>query len=351
VSGRRTITALAAALTLSAGLIAGLGAGTASAGHARTAARTSTATVPTQPAVTTVTTPTTPASELPGYNRPTVLLGDMNTPQQFVLGQLYKLALEQRGYTVSLSRNVGIIKVAQYALRERTLDLYPNYLGVWNSRVAHLHQRFKTLSASYAAASAYAHAHGFVLLRPTPFSDTWGLAVTSEYAQQNHLRSIPELARGTGIIIAAPLEFETGPDGLPALAKAYHLHPGFVQGIDVGSQYLWLQSGNVQAAWVDTTDARLGRPGFRVLTDPKHVFGFGNVVPVTTRRVLRREGPVFKQTIDEVDALLTLRAIRGLDYEASVERHNPADIARQFLQGCGILPATVYAPVATATAS
>ncbi len=247
----------------------------------------------------------------------------MNTPQQFVIGQLYKLALQQQGYTVSLSRNVGIIKVAQYALTERTLDLYPNYLGVWNSRVAHLHQRFKTLSASYAAARGYAHAHGFVLLKPTPFSDTWGLAVTSEYAQQNHVRSIPELAHGTGIIIAAPLEFETGPDGLPALAKAYHLYPGCVQGIDVGSQYLWLQSGNVQAAWVDTTDARLGRTGFRELQDPKHVFGFGNVVPVTTPRALRREGPMFKQTIDEVDALLTLRAIRGLDYEASVERHNP----------------------------
>ena len=347
MSRPRTIAGLAVALILSAGLIAGLGAGTASAGHARTG--TTTATVPTQPAVTTVATPSTPATGLPGYNRPTVLLGDMNTPQQFVIGQLYKLALQQQGYTVSLSRNVGIIKVAQYALTERTLDLYPNYLGVWNSRVAHLHERFKTLSASYAAASGYAHAHGFVLLKPTPFSDTWGLAVTSEYAQQNHVRSIPELAHGTGIIIAAPLEFETGPDGLPALAKAYHLYPGSVQGIDVGSQYLWLQSGNVQAAWVDTTDARLGRTGFRELQDPKHVFGFGNVVPVTTPRALRREGPMFKQTIDEVDALLTLRAIRGLDYEASVERHNPADIAREFLQGYGIVPPTVYAPVATAT--
>ncbi len=192
-------------------------------------------------------------------------------------------------------------------------------------------------------------AHGFVLLKPTPFSDTSGLAVTSAYAQQNHVRSIPELARGTGIIIAAPRQFETGADGLPALAKAYHLHPGFVQGILVGPQYMWLESGNVQAAYVDTTDARLSRPGFRVLKDPKHVFGFGNVVPVTTPKVLSLEGRVFEQTIDEVDALLTLRAIRGLDYEASVSRHDPADIAREFLQGYGIVPATVYAPVGTPT--
>jgi osmoprotectant transport system substrate-binding protein len=351
VSARRTITALALALALSAGVFVGLDTGTASAGHARTAAGTKTATVPTQPAVTTVATPTTPAAQLPGYGRPTVLLGDMNTPQQFVLGQLYKLALEQQGYTVALSRNVGITKVAQQALRDGTLDLYPNYLGEWNSRVAHLHQRFKTLSASYAAGKAYARTRGFRLLKPTPFSDTSGLAVTSQYARQNHVRSIPELAHGTGIIIAAPLEFETGTDGLPALAEAYHLNPGVVKEIDVGSQYMWLESGNVQAAYVDTTDARLSRPGFRVLKDPKHVFGFGNVVPVTTSKVLAAEGPVFKETIDRVDALLTLRAIRGLDYEASVSRHDPADIAREFLQGYGILPATVYVPVGAATGS
>jgi osmoprotectant transport system substrate-binding protein len=351
VSVRRTIAGLAAVLTLSAGLITGFGAGTASAGHVRTATRTSTPTVPTQPAVTAVTTPTTPATELPGFKRPTVLLGDMNTPQQFVIGQLYKLALEQKGYTISLSRNFGIPHVAQKALEGGTLDLYPNYIGEWNSRVAHLHQRFKTLSASLAAGRVYARRHGFVLLKPTPFSHTYGLAVTSEYAQQNHVRSIPELARGPGIVIAAPLEFETGPDGLPALAKAYHLHPGRVQGILVGSQYMWLESGNVQAAWVDTTDPNLASPEFRVLKDPRHVFGFGNVVPVTTSKVLSAEGPMFEHTINRVDALLTLQAIRGLDYEASVSRHDPADIAREFLEGYGILPPTVYAPVASATGS
>jgi osmoprotectant transport system substrate-binding protein len=348
VSARRAITALAAALTLSAGLIAGLDAGTASAGHSGTTGS-STATVPTQPAVTTVTTPTTPATG-PGYNKRTVQLGDMNTSQQFVLGQLYKLALEQKGYTIALTRNVGAIHVAQTALKEGSLDLYPNYLGEWNSRVAHLHRRFQTLSASYGAGKFYARKHGFVLLKPTPFSDTSGLAVTSEYAQQNHVRSIPALARGTGIIIAAPLEFETGPDGLPALANAYHLHP-VVQGIDVGSQYLWLESGNVQAAYVDTTDPKLASPEFRELQDPKHVFGFGNVVPVTTPKVLANEGPAFKRTINSVDALLTLRAIRGLDYEVIVEHHDPTAVARQFLEGNGILPPIVYAPVPTSTGS
>jgi glycine betaine/choline ABC-type transport system substrate-binding protein len=348
-----------AVLTLSGGTFAGLGVGTASAGRSETG---TTAAGPAQPGVTTVTTPTIPAAALPGHNRPVVALGDMNTPEQFIIGQLYQLALEQEGYTVTLSRNVGPAHVAQLALQDGTLDIYPDYLGKWNSYVAHLHTRFQTLSASYKAASAYAKKHGFVLLKPTPFSDTSGLAVTSEYAQENHITSIPDLTRGTGVIIGVPLEFESATHGLSALARAYHLHPttgrcltgacAFIQQInDIGSQYGWLSSGGVQVAFSYTTDPELTGPEFRELRDPKHVFGFGNVVPVTTSQVLKAEGPAFKRTIERVDALLTTQAVRGLNSEYSVGRHDPTPIAEQFLEGNGILPPSQYAAVTTTTSS
>lgn len=357
MSARRLILGVAAALTLCGGLLAGLGAGTASAGHTGTAT-TSASTATGVPGVTTVTTPTLPPPDLPGHDRPPIALGDMNTPEQFIIGQLYQLALQQQGYTVLLSRNVGSPLVRTTAIKDGSLDVYPEYLDQWNSYVAHLHDRFQTLSASYAAGSAYAREHGFAMLKPTPFSNTAGLAVTSEYAQQNHVSSIADLTRGTGIIIGVPLEFEVATHGLPALARAYHLRPAltapnsrwFVQQInDVGSQYGWLTSGNVDVAFSYTTDPELAGPEFRELQDPKHVFGFGNVVPVTTPHVLRVEGPVFRETIDRVDALLTTQAMRGLNSEYSVGRHNPTPIAEQFLEGNGILPASQYAPVTTTT--
>jgi osmoprotectant transport system substrate-binding protein len=357
VSLRRPVLGVVAALTLSGGVLAGLGAGTASAGHAGTA--TTTATAPSLPAVTVVTTPTVPAIDLPGHNRPVVALGDMNTPEQFILGQLYELALEHQGYTVVLSRNVGSPSVRLAALRDGSLDVYPEYLGQWNSYVAHLHTRFQSLSASYGAGSAYARDHGFVLLRPTPFSDTSGLAVTSEYSQLNHINSIADLTHGTGIIIGVPLEFETEVHGLPALAHAYHLRPALtapdsrwiMQPIDIGFQYDWLSSEKVQVAFSYTTDPELAGTQFRELQDPKHVFGFGNVVPVTTERVLRAEGPAFRKTLERVDALLTTQAMRGLNSEYSIGGHDPTVIAQQFLEGNGILPRSQFAPITTTTAS
>ena len=71
--------------------------------------------------------------------------------------------------------------------------------------------------------------------------------------------------------------------------------------------------------------------------------------PVTTRHAMRAEGKVFKRTLERVDALLTLQAMRGLNAEYQLGRHDPAQIATQFLEGNGILPPARYAPVPTTT--
>lgn len=344
MSLRRVLAAGAAALALGGGLAAGLGVGVASAGR-----RVSTATTATEPVVTLVTTPQAPGHPLPGTGKPLVRLADLASPEQFILGQLYQLALQHEGYTVLLLRNVGAPAIGTAGLLHGTLDLYPEYLGEWNNAIAHLHRRFRTLHAAFAAGSAYAHRHGFALLHPTPYSSTSCVAVLSQYAQANHIHSIPQLARSGGIIFGAPAEFQYLVDGLPALRHAYHLHPGYVQSIGVGLQYWWLDTGNVQAAYCQTTDPQLSESRYVELSDPKGVFGHGNVVPVTTPRVLRLEGPAFARTIDRVDALLTLRAMRGLVAEYSLANHGPTSIAYEFLEGNGILPPARWAPVPTTT--
>lgn len=344
---RRLHAIAVAVVVLGVGLVVGLNAGAASAGHT-SATTVTTATVP-EPAVTTVTRPTPPAANLPGTGRPIVHLGDGNTPDEFIIGQLYQVALEHEGYTVVLNRNASVPTQQVAGLQNGRLDLYPEFLGAWNSWIAHLHRRFRTLHDSYMAASAYARKHGFKLLEPTPFSYTSCVAVLAQYAAENHVYSIPQLAKGAPIVFGAPITFQYQSDGLAALQHGYHLHPGYVQTILDTLQYWWLNSGNVQAAYCTTTDPLLIGPKFVELQDPKHVFGYGNVVPVTTPGVLKAEGRAFKRTIESVDALLTLQAMRGLDAEYELGRHLPTDIAEQFLEGNDILPRSRYAPVPTTT--
>jgi osmoprotectant transport system substrate-binding protein len=357
MSARRLMAGLGLMLALGAGVVSGWYTGVAAGSRARAArsatANTTTAgattgttlTTVTQPAVTIVNPPPVGTRHLPGSGKPPIELGDLASPQQFIIGQLYQLALQHEGYIVYLTRNVGVPAIRTAALLHGTLGIYPESLGEWNSAIAHLHRRFASVSAAYRAASAYARRHGFVLLPPTPFSSTSCLAVLAQYAQANHIRSLPQLARAGGVILGVPAEFEYIGDGLPALERAYHLQPGYVQPIGVGLQYWWLSSGNVQAAYCNTTDAELSGQAYVALADPKDIFGHGNIVPVTTPRELRREGPAFAQTIERVDRLLTLRAMRGLNAEYSLSGHDATGIAYQFLEGNGILPPSRFAPV------
>jgi osmoprotectant transport system substrate-binding protein len=347
VSARRLFGGLALPAVLCAGLLAGLGSGRSATAEPSSAATPGATSTLTQPTVTVVPTPTTtPSSSQPGYKRPTIVVGDMNTPEQFVLGALYSIALSQAGYTVDVTRNIGASYVAQQALKQGSLDLYPDYLDSnllpsWDRTVARLKRHFPNVGAAYAAGRSYADERGFRLLPPTPGSDTLGLAVTSQFARENHVTSMAQLAGLPLLTFGMPLGF----GGLWRAEKAYGFQAGSVQYGATGDQYSELATGSVQVTYAGSTDPQLSEAAYVLLADPRHVYGFGNIVPVTTARVLRAEGPAFARIIESVDALLTTRALRGLNAEVQLMGHDQDAVAVQFLQGNGLLPPNVYAVV------
>ncbi len=366
--------ALITAVALAAGMCAALAvaacstqmfSGTATTGRAAAAttftalsgsgsATTPTVSTVTQQQVTEVQTHTTAtgtsttstASQLPGYKRPVVQLGDMNTNEQFILGNLYAIALKHQGYTVVLNSNIGPTEISQAALKQGSLMIYPEYLNVWNSSVVHNSTSFTSLGQAFQTGQQYAESKNWKLLQPTPFSNTAGIAVSSQYARLNHVYSLTDLDRGPAITLGWPPEADVQPL-LAQVETAYGFNPASKQSIAIGTQYAELANNTLQASYVNSTDPQLTGPGYVLLRDPKHTFGFGNVVPVTTDKVLAEEGPEFELTINRVSALLTQSAIRGLNYQVAVEQQSPSTVAEQFLQGNGVIPPTNYAPVTT----
>jgi osmoprotectant transport system substrate-binding protein len=337
-------------VVLAAGLFAGLNTGSSgdAAGTPQTASTAGTATsATTESAIATDTQPvvkiepsttTIPESSLPGYKRPTIQLGDMNTPEQFVLGELYSVALSEEGYRVNVSRNIGPTYISQPALKQGSLDIYPEYLDVWNTDIAHIDTPFTSTAQAYAAASAYATKHGFVLLTPTPGSDNPGLAVTTQLSRENHLQSLADLAHAPLLTFGVPL----GVNGLARAESTYGFQAGLVQPILTGAQFGALDAGAVQVAYVGSTEPELSESRFTLLADPDHVYGFGNIVPVTTAKVVAAEGPAFVEIIDQVDALLSTKALQGLNSEVGLKGHSQTSVAEQFLQGNGVLPPSQY---------
>ena len=85
-----------------------------------------------------------------------------------------------------------------------------------------------------------------------------------------------------------------------------------------------------------TTDGQLLGGKFKVLSDPKHVFGFQNVAPIVDKKVLSEQGPEFEETLNKVSKLLTIPAIQQMNKAVSVEKQTPSAVAKQFLSANGL---------------
>ncbi len=280
----------------------------------------------------------TASRQLPGSGKPAVTIGDKNFTEQFLLGELYDQALTAQGYTIMLNRDIGPTEVTIQALYSGRLAMYPEYLDVWDSAVAGIKRSFHRRRGAYLSGRQYARAHGLELLDMTPFSDTDALAVTTAYSVQQAVKTIGDLSKvSTELTLGAPPQFQQSPTGLPALERTYGLTPGAFKPLAIGEQYAALDDGSVQAADVNTTDGELVGDDYTLLRDPRRVFGFGQVVPVVSARVLHLEGPAFAATINRVSALLTTAAIRRLNAAVDVYHQDPALVAKRFLLAHGLL--------------
>ncbi len=204
--------------------------------------------------------------KLPGTGKPVVTIGDKNFTEQFILGELYYYALRAQGYSVELDQNIGPLEVTMQDLKNGQLAMYPEYLNVWNSQVAHQTGPFASRQAAYQAGQAYATTQGLRLLDATPFSDTEAVGVTFDYAVQHGLSTIWDLRRvERGLTVGGPPQFQQESHGLPAVESAYGLVPRTYKPLEIGGQYQALDGGQVQAALVSTTDAQLSTGNYTLL--------------------------------------------------------------------------------------
>ena len=104
--------------------------------------------------------------------KPAITIGTKNFTEQYLLGQLYKQALEAKGYKVSLKQDIGSSELIDAAFKSAKINFYPEYTGVLVAEIAK-QPLPKTAAATWAAAKTFESAkrHATVL-NMTPFSDT-----------------------------------------------------------------------------------------------------------------------------------------------------------------------------------
>ena len=278
----------------------------------------------------------TAASSAPGAGKPAIVIGDKNFAEENILGQLYAQALQAKGFKVTVKENVGSSELIYKALVSGQIDMYPEYTGVLLSAIAEKTKEPASAAAAYEEAKAFLEKYGFTMLNYTPFYDSDALATLPAYASAHHLTSIEDLKPlGKSVLLGGPPEFATRFEGLKGLKQLYGVVPTF-KPIAIELSYKALESGQDDVQLVFTTDGQLLSGKFKLLEDPKHVFGFQNVAPIVKKSVLAAEGPEFEKILNAVSALLTTKAIQQMNSAVSIDKQAASTVAHQFLTANGL---------------
>jgi osmoprotectant transport system substrate-binding protein len=268
----------------------------------------------------------------------TVIIGTKNFPEEFILGQLYKQALQAKGFTVSYKENIGSTELIQTSLTSGKINFYPEYTGVIVQVVFHKTSSGKTALATWQLAKKLEAAKGYTVLNRTPFYDTDVVAVTNATAKKYGLKSISDLKKVGGFKFAAFPECQTRTTCLVGYKKQYGLtNVTFVPLASI-SAYTLLDQGKVLAADVFSTDPPLGKNSkYTVLADPKHVTGFQNVAPIVKTSVAKAGGASFTNTVNSVSAKLSQDAMVAMNKAVIIDKQSPAAVAKAFLKANGLV--------------
>jgi osmoprotectant transport system substrate-binding protein len=267
-------------------------------------------------------------------------LGTKDFTEEFVLGELYKQALAAKSYTVRLRKNIGPTEVIDKELTSGAIDAYPEYMGVALTVAARQENAGDSAAETYRLAKDFYAERGQALSERTPFENVDAIATTQFFAQERGLLSLPDLRKLPSFTLGARPEFAERVQGLKGLREVYALHNAEFKPIAIGAQYRALDEGDVEAANVFTTDGQLASGDYKVLQDPKRLFGFQHVALVIDEDKLERlGGERFMRVINAVNRRLTTSAMIEMNRAVEVDGQDEALVADRFLTEVGLLGA------------
>jgi len=267
---------------------------------------------------------------------PTITVGTKNFTEAYVLGQLYKQALEAKGFKVAYKENIGSSELIDTALTSGKINFYPEYTGVLALNIAHVKTPLKTAAATYAAAKAFEEKRGYTMLKQTPFFDADSFTVLTKTAKKYGLKKISDLKKVPNLSYGGYPECDKRITCLLGFKQIYGLTKiKFVQLGTIPVTKL-IDSGKVTGGDIFTTEPAFATGKYVALADTKHIFGFQNVAPVVKKDVIAAYGAKFTNTVNAVSAKLTNAAMIAMNKAVAVDKKTPAAVAKQFLKANGL---------------
>ncbi len=268
-------------------------------------------------------------------------IGSKNFTEQFVLAEIYAQALTAAGYDVAKRLDLGPERVALRALRDGTIDAYPEYTSTA------LTSLFGVPAAdvpsepgqAYEAALPELDERGLAAFPPTPFSSANAVGLLTERAEQLGVSAISELGdNAPQLTLAGSSECRRRADCLVGLQDEYGLEFGRFREVPISLRYEVLETGGAELSILFTTDPQLFvSDNYVILEDDLGALPPGNVLFVVRKEAADEAGEDLGEVIERVQSELSLERMQELNARVDIGGETPRQAARSYLEEFGFV--------------
>ncbi|MFW6203400.1 MAG: ABC transporter substrate-binding protein [Actinomycetota bacterium] len=274
-------------------------------------------------------------------------VGGATFTEMTVMQEMYRALLEDAGYTVDISSAENREIYAQ-ALEAGEIDVVPEYAATMaeylNAQINGPDAPSESPVATNDAAETVeamrplAEERGLQVLEPAEAADQNGFAVTQEFADENGVSTLSDLAAlGEPIVLAATEECPDRPFCEPGLEETYGLEITEILPLGFSSPQTKeaVTSGEADLGLVATTDGTLADLGLALLEDDENLQLADNLVPVVNAETAGDQA--IADALNQLADVLTTEDLATLNARVDAERELPEDVARSYLEEEGLL--------------
>ncbi len=269
-----------------------------------------------------------------------VVVASKNFTEAVLIGEMYAQLLEANGIPVDKTKiNLNDTAPVHAALIKGDIDLYPEYTGTGltvilkKDVIPDAQKTYDTVKADYASQFK------LTWLAYSPMNDTQAIAMKKADADALGIKTMSDfVAKSDQITLLSTAEFDTRPDGIPGIEKAYgKLNLKGKVDLENSIKYKSLADGKGNAVIAYSTDGAISGQGLLVLQDDKKLWPPYNVAPVVRDDILNTY-PKIKDVLDGLAPKITNDAIATMNWQVDgPTKAKPADVAKKFLQEQGLL--------------
>lgn len=263
-------------------------------------------------------------------DKDTIRIGSKDFTENSIVGEIYALALEDKGYKVERVPNIAS-SVIHTSLVNGEIDLYPEYTGTGLLAVLKKDLITDPQKVYDTVKSEYEKQFNLEWLNYSAANDGQGLVIRTDVANKLGIKTISDLqAHASEIRFASQGEFDQREDGIPGLEKVYgKFNFKSSKVYDNGLKYQVLENNEADLAPASTTEGQLTKPEFTLLEDDKHVWPPYNLAPVVKKSLLDAH-PDIADILNKVSATLDTKTVTKLNAEVDVDKKEYEEVAKAY---------------------